>query len=85
MTLPRSVELEWQRDVIEKRLNAPCIPFETRINLLEMLNEVKEEMGRLEVLRSHLDEHTNRQASQRPDRRKRCRLRQQASSVGRGR
>jgi hypothetical protein len=30
--------------------------------LLEMLEEVKEEMGRLEAARSHVDERTNRQA-----------------------
>ena len=63
MTLPRSMELQWQRDVIEKWLNTPSVPLDARTGLLEMLEEVKEEMGRLEAARSHFDERTNRQAS----------------------
>ena len=63
MTLPRSKELQWQRDVIERWLNTPSIPFDARTGLLELLKEVKEEMGRLEAARSHVDERTNRQAS----------------------
>ena len=57
------MELQWQRDVIEKWLNTASVPFDARTGLLEMLKEVKEEMGRLEAARSHFDEHTNRQAS----------------------
>jgi hypothetical protein len=63
MTLPRSMELQWQRDVIEKWLNTASVPLDARTGLLEMLEEVKEEMGRLEAARSHFDEPTNRQAS----------------------
>jgi hypothetical protein len=63
MTLPRSMELQWQRDVIEKWLNTASVPFDARTGLLEMLKEVKEEMGRLEAARSHFNERTNRQAS----------------------
>jgi hypothetical protein len=63
MTLPRSMELQWQRDVIEKWLNTASVPLDARTGLLEMLEEVKEEMGRLEAARSHFDERTNRQAS----------------------
>ena len=57
------MELQWQRDVIEKWLSTPSVPFDARTGLLEMLKEVKEEMGRLEATRSHFDESTNRQAS----------------------
>jgi hypothetical protein len=56
------MELQWQRDVIEKWLNTASVPL-MRTGLLEMLEEVKEEMGRLEAARSHVDERTNRQAS----------------------
>jgi len=63
MTLPRSTELLWQREVVEKWLNTPSIPPDARIGLTEMLKEVKEEMERLEAARRHFDERTNRQAS----------------------
>ena len=63
MTLPRSMELQWQRDVIEKWLNTASVPFDARTGLLEMLKEVKEEMGKLEAARSHFQERTSRQAS----------------------
>jgi hypothetical protein len=63
MTLPRGTELQWQREVIERWLNTPSIPFDARTGLLEMLKEVKEEMGRLEAATRHFDERTNRQAS----------------------
>ena len=57
------MELQWQREVIEKWLNTASVPLDARTGLLEMLEEVKEEMGRLEAARSHFDERTNRQAS----------------------
>ena len=63
MTLPRSMELEWQREVLEKWLNTPGIPPDARAGLVEMLRGVKEEMGRLEAARNHLQEHLNRRAS----------------------
>jgi hypothetical protein len=63
MTLPRSMELQWQREVIEKWLNTPSIPFGARTGLLEILKEVKEEMGRLEAARSHSYKRTKRQPS----------------------
>jgi len=62
MTLPRSMELQWQREVIEKWLNTTSVPFDARTGLREMLKEVKEEMGRLEAARSHFHERTNLQA-----------------------
>jgi len=63
MTLPRSMELQWQREVIEKWLNTPGVPFDAREGLIEMLRGVKEEMGRLEASRSQCDEDTLRVAS----------------------
>ena len=63
MTLPRNMELQWQRDVIERWLNTPSIPFDARTGFLEMLKEVKAEMGRLEAAGRYFDERTNRQAS----------------------
>jgi hypothetical protein len=64
MTLPKSMELQWKREVIEKWLNTPSIPFDARAGLLEMLKEVKEEMGKLEAARSsHFNSARSRQAS----------------------
>ena len=48
MTLPRSVELKWHCEVIERWLNTPGIPSEAREGLLAMQQEVKEEMETLE-------------------------------------
>jgi hypothetical protein len=56
------MELQWQREVIEKWLNTASVPFDARTGLREMLKEVKEEMGRLEAARSHFHERTNLQA-----------------------
>jgi hypothetical protein len=63
ITLQRSAELRWQRDVIEKWLNTPGIPLDAHSGLLEMLKGVKEEMADLAAIRSHFDDRTNRQAS----------------------
>lgn len=63
MTLPRDMELQWQRDVIERWLNTPSIPFDARTGLLEMLKEVQAEMGRLEAAGRYFDERTNQRAS----------------------
>ena len=48
MTLPRSVELKWHCEVIERWLDTPGIPSEAREGLLAMHREVKEEMETLE-------------------------------------
>lgn len=48
MTLPRSVELKWHCEVIERWLDTPGIPSEAREGLLAMQREVKEEMETLE-------------------------------------
>jgi hypothetical protein len=42
------MELQWQREVIEKWLSTPNIPLDARAGLLEMLNVVKEDLDRLE-------------------------------------
>jgi hypothetical protein len=63
MTLPRSNELQWQREVIEKWLNTPDTPPDARAGLVEMLRGVKEEMERLEAARTQFQEHINRRAS----------------------
>lgn len=63
MTLPRSLELQWQRDVIERWLNTPSIPLDAKTGLLAMLEVVKEDLARLEAEGAYFDERTNRQAS----------------------
>ena len=57
------MELQWQREVIERWLNTPSIPLDARTGLLAMLEGVKEDMARLEAAGSYFDERTNRQAS----------------------
>jgi hypothetical protein len=44
MTLPRCIELQWQQSIIERWLNTPSIPDDSRPGLLEMLSVVKEEV-----------------------------------------
>jgi hypothetical protein len=44
MTLPRSVELCWQKDVIERWLNTSGVPADAHAQLLEMLRDLKAEM-----------------------------------------
>jgi hypothetical protein len=48
MTLPKSIELNWHCEVIERWLNTPGIPSDAREGLLVMQREVKEEMETLE-------------------------------------
>ena len=43
--LPRSVMLQWQEEMISRWLNTPGIPDDARNGLLEILNNVKKEMG----------------------------------------
>ncbi len=45
MTLLRSIELQWQQEVIELWLNTPGISDDSRKGLLEMLSVVKEDNG----------------------------------------
>ncbi len=49
MTLPRSMDLQWQRDVIERWLDIPDMPSDARAGLLEMLSVVEEETEKLEA------------------------------------
>ena len=63
MTLPRSVELEWQREVIERWLVTSGIPLDAHTVLLEMLTGVNEEMGKLRAADSYFDSGTNQQLS----------------------
>ena len=56
MTMPRSMELQWQREVIEKWLETPGIPLDARSGFLDMLQDVNEEMAKLEGASSHFDE-----------------------------
>ena len=53
MVLPRSMELQWQREVIERWLNTPSIPSDARFGLLEMLSVVKENLDQLEHAHNH--------------------------------
>ena len=48
MVLPRSMELQWQREVIERWMNTPNIPSDARASLLELLVIVKADLNKLE-------------------------------------
>jgi len=55
MTMPRSMELQWQREVIQKWLDTAAVPLDARSGLLEMLQDVNEEMAELEGASRHFD------------------------------
>ena len=63
MMLPRNMELQWRREVIEKWLTSPSIPPDARTALLEMLKDVNEEVAKLDAESSHFDDLTKRRAS----------------------
>ena len=65
MTLPRYIELQWQREVVERWLNSSDTPFDVRSGLLDILSKMKEEIEkeRLEAALNHLYEHTTQRAS----------------------
>jgi hypothetical protein len=44
MTLPRSVELCWQKNVIEQWLNTSGVPADAHAQLLKMLRDLEAEM-----------------------------------------
>jgi hypothetical protein len=50
MTLPKSIELKWQCEVIERWLNTSGIPSDAREGLLAMQTEVREKMETLEQI-----------------------------------
>ena len=49
MTLPRSVELQWQQEIIELWLNTPGIPADARTSLIDLLGTIREEIEHLRV------------------------------------
>jgi len=51
MTFPRSTELRWQQEVIERWLITRSVPFDAREGLLELLKLVNHEMENLEIAR----------------------------------
>ena len=51
MALPRSVELQWQKEVIERWLTTGGIMPDVRPGLLEMLRVVNDELDDLETER----------------------------------
>jgi hypothetical protein len=57
------MNLQWQREVIEKWLDTPGIPLDARTGLVEMLRVVKEDIEKLEAARNHFHDHRNRHAS----------------------
>ena len=63
MALPRSMDLQWQREVIERWLNSSDTPLDARPGLLEMLSTVTDEMEELVALRNRLCELKDRRAS----------------------
>ena len=63
MALPRSMDLQWQREVIERWLNSSDTPLDARQGLLEMLSTVTDEMEELVALRNRLCELKDRRAS----------------------
>jgi len=65
MTLPRSVELRWQKEVIERWLHTPGVPEDAHAKLLEMLRDVKDEMNGLPPVTAEVPEHGKRVASSR--------------------
>ena len=54
MTLPRSVKLQWQEEMIDRWLNTPGVPDDARSGLLEMLRNVQKEMDNLPTLNDPL-------------------------------
>ena len=63
MALSRSMDLQWQREVIERWLNSPDTPLDVRPGLLEMLSTVNAEMEELAARRDHLREPASRRVS----------------------
>lgn len=51
MSLPRSIELEWQKEMIEVWLNTPGIPNDARNELAELLERIKSEIEEIRCKR----------------------------------
>ena len=54
MTLPRSIELQWQKEVIERWLKIPEITLDGREPLLEMLRVVAAQLEGLSMSRRNV-------------------------------
>lgn len=63
MTLPRSVELRWQQDVIERWLHTPGVSADAHANLLEMLRDLKDELNSVAPGTKEVHERGKRVAS----------------------
>lgn len=63
VALSRSMDLQWQREVIERWLGSSDTPLDVRPGLLEMLSTVNDEMEELAALRKHACEPASRRAS----------------------
>ena len=48
MTLPRSAELQWQKEIIKLWLITASIPPDLRTELIELLSAVEKEMEELQ-------------------------------------
>jgi hypothetical protein len=48
MTLPRSAELQWQKEIIKLWLITASIPPDLRTELIELLSTVEKEMEELQ-------------------------------------
>jgi len=55
MIFPRSAELRWQQEVIERWLVTPSVPPDAREGLLELLKLVNQEMENLETAPAAID------------------------------
>jgi hypothetical protein len=55
MIFPRSAELRWQQEVIERWLVTSSIPPDAREGLLELLKLVNQEMENLETAPAAID------------------------------
>ena len=51
MTLTRSVELQWQKEIIERWLASPGVPADAHRALLEELQEIKKQIDDLVLAR----------------------------------
>jgi len=51
VTLPRSVELQWQKEIIERWLNSPGVPGDAQRALLEELQEIEKQIDALLLAR----------------------------------
>jgi len=53
MTLPKSVELQWQKEMICSWLDTPSLSDDVRSELIEMLTDMQSQMEKLATDPSH--------------------------------